>query len=405
MKYALALMLLISFTALSAWECTPYGPQDIDLVCASFDSDTPVFGAQFNNYYGICLELAGQWSFHQFWMQFFPVKSVCQLNPTTFMVAFSSGSYSDGIYNYDLDADSWTLNEWFFWPNFIVKYNPTGSFFVGERDGLFRSDNGADWSRVADLPAQQCDSFAWWGSNLVTDIGSAVYYSADAGQTWQQSTMNLLEGFRFAPNGTLFAKMDAGSDSDGLWRSDDRGATWNLEFYSTGLCSIGPLMGGTLPLGWRVPNEDGHYLALYDLQSGLEQLDHPNLESPVRQLDVFPLVNTPAFYVINSEGCFFITGFPVSVSDPVKSPQVPDPGLRVAPNPGKGIISLSSAKAFTRPLVTLYDLRGRTIKCLDVNLVADGSLSCALPKLPAAIYLLVVEDGADRYTSRICLTD
>ena len=405
MKHALVLIWLFLATALFAWEVNPYGPQDMDLSCASFEGDVPVLGAQFNNYHGICLDITGQWYFHQHWMQFFPVKAVQQLTPGVYMCAFGDGSFSDGIYNYDVDEDSWILNEWFMWPNFIVKHNPTGSFFVGERDGLFRSDDAVNWYRVNGLPVQQCDSFAWWGSNMVADIGYAVYYSSDAGQTWLQSTMPLLEGFRFASNGTLFAKMDAGSDSDGLWRSDDRGATWNLEFYTTGLAKIGPIMGGTLPLGWRIPNEAGHYMALYDLQGNLEQMVHTSLDSPVRQLDIFPLVNTPAFLVLNANGCFFITSFPVEDSDPVQTPPLADFSLSVSPNPAGSQISVTAFKAFNKPDVTLYDLRGRKLMKLAASLNLDGSLSCALPDLPTAVYLLRVRDGVNRYAARICVRD
>ncbi len=140
MKHALVLTLLLISMALGAWDINQYGPQGMDhLLCASFEGDVPVFGAQFNNYHGICLDITGQWYFHQHWMQFFPVKAVQQLTPGVYMCAFGDGSFSDGIFNYDVDEDSWILNEWFMWPNFIVKHNPTGSFFVGERDGLFSS--------------------------------------------------------------------------------------------------------------------------------------------------------------------------------------------------------------------------------------------------------------------------
>lgn len=404
MKRLMIMAILISIAMLYAWEVTSWGPNSAELVCADLQHEHLVFAGRQGVNDGIYLDDNGVWTFHPMWMPNFPIKAVFPLNDNTVMGAFSLGSYSDGIYNYNIDAGNWSLVEWFYKPNFIVRHDPTQVFYVGEEQGLFRSSNGINWYRLAALPEQRCDSFAWWGTHMVADNGNAVYFSGDSGQSWQQSTMPNLDGFRFASNGTLFATMDDGSDSDGLWRSDDHGASWNLEFYTTGLACIGPILGGTLPLGWRIPNEEGHYMALYNLQTGLEQMAHISLESPVRQLDSFPLVNTPAFYVINANGCFFITGFPVESSDPVITPQVPNSSLKVSPNPARARIAISADKAFIHPQASLYDIRGRKLGDLEVSINSDGTLNCQLPQIPGAIYLLQVKDGDRVYSSRIVVS-
>ena len=401
MKRLIIMAILISIAMLYAWEVTSWGPDSAELVCADLQHEHLVFAGRQGVNDGIYLDDNGVWTFHPMWMPNFPIKAVFPLNDNTVMGAFSLGSYSDGIYNYNIDAGNWSLVEWFYKPNFIVRHDPTQVFYVGEEQGLFRSSNGINWYRLSALPEQRCDSFAWWGTYMVADIGAAVYYSSDSGQTWQQSTMPNLDGFRFAPNGTVFARMDDGSDSDGLWRSDDHGASWNLEFYTTGLACIGPILGGTLPLGWRNPNEEGHYMALYNLQTGLEQMAHTSLESPVRQMDIFPLVNTHAVFVITSHGCLFIPGFPVESSDPVITPQVPNPSLKVSPNPARAQIAISADKAFLRPQASLYDIRGRKLSDLEVSLNSDGTLNCQLPQIPRAIYLLRVKDGDRVYSARI----
>jgi hypothetical protein len=403
MRYLLTLYVLVCVTVLVAWDIAQFGPTAGQLTCASMDGDVPVFGGQVDNSYGIYLQEGGNWEFHPIWMTAFPIRAVCPQSANIIMGAYGFGSYSDGIYNYDVTTGAWTLNDWFFWPNFII-WHPAGQkYYAGERDGLYKSISGNDWSRVTTLPMGQCDSFAAWGDYAVTDIGNSVYYSGDAGQTWHLSSMVMLDGFRYASDGTLFAKMDAGSDSDGLWSSEDHGSSWSVVFYSTGISSIGPLFDSSLPLGWRIPNEDGYYAGMYDLQTGLEHLDYVQLDSPVLDIEVFPLINTPSAYYLNSSGCYYITGFTVADDDPAQTPAVPDNTLRISPNPTSNRFLAVASKPLREPRATLYDLRGRKIASLE-SMTWDGSeLRCSLPDLKPGVYMLRVEDGNTIYHSRLCV--
>lgn len=404
MRYLLTLIAVLIAASLAAWDIGQFGPTDCQLTCASMALDIPVFGGLVENQYGIYRDEGGEWTFHPILMSNFPIHAVYPQSANIIMGAFGMGSYSDGIYNYDAGNNSWTLNDWFFWPNFIT-WDPAGQkYYAGERDGLYKSVSGNGWSRVTTLPMGQCDSFAAWGDYAVTDIGNSVYYSGDAGQTWHLSSMSNLDGFRYAVSGTLFAKLDAGSDSDGLWRSDDFGSSWNVVFYTTGLRFIGPFFGSTVPLGWRIPNEDGYYTAIYDLNTGMEHLDFAQLDSPVLGLDVFPLINTPSAYYLNSSGCYFITGFITPVSDPVQAPPVQNASLRINPNPTHGTFSAIAPKALVQPRATIYDLRGRKLVVISNVIVDNNILHCELPLLVPGIYLLKVEDQGMVYNSRVCIT-
>ncbi|MDP2401133.1 MAG: T9SS type A sorting domain-containing protein, partial [Actinomycetota bacterium] len=231
-----------------------------------------------------------------------------------------------------------------------------------------------------------------------------VYYSSDAGLSWQQANTGNLRGFRFSSGGDLlYAFMAVGSDSDGLWRSLDQGATWNPVLYTSHLSGIGPDFGGHFALGWSQANENGNFLEFLQPDLQLSPLIHPDLNSPVRQIEIFPLVNTPSFYVINSGGIFYLTGFIVSAPDEdIPSPNVRNPILY--PNPANKEIFLKFDPPSAHDLrLSLYDLKGRRIASYAGLSAEAGLLRQSLPELPSGMYLLRVYKDRQIYTRKLLI--
>lgn len=63
--------------------------------------------------------------------------------------ALGSGSYSDGIYEYNTDTKEFSLKTWLFSPKF-VKFLKSG-FYAGGLEGLIYSDDGNEWSEISDF--------------------------------------------------------------------------------------------------------------------------------------------------------------------------------------------------------------------------------------------------------------
>jgi len=353
----------------------PFGPQADALFYTDFEDGPLACGGTLNGSYGVFIEAGADWNFYQFWANGLPITGLKMLNADTLMVTMGDGSFSDGLYNFDLVTHTWSVNEWFMYPNFLI-YNPNnGTYYVGERDGLFRSANAADWTRISALGSNRCSSLACSGTNLVTNNGSMVKYSTDNGQNWQTADTGNLRGFYYGSSGILYALMDVQSDSDGLWRSMDNGATWNCVLYTSNLNCIGPEYGDYLVLGWSQMNNDGAYVALADQQYQLTSLIDDNLDSGVRQQAVFPLVNTLAFFVLNAEGCFFITNFlPVENADFVES-TVSRLKLSASPNPFSGMveIALKNAESHQPAEVEIYNLKGQRINSLSLSTSVKSS--------------------------------
>lgn len=395
MKYLYLLAILMYALSCMAFECLPYGPE-ADVVYNANFADTPESIVAQNGINSILYLREGvEWQQYPFWATNFPIAGTCLKDANTMMVAMGGyNSYSDGVYDFDLFTHQWSINEWFMSPKFILKCPVNNVFYVGERDGLFQSTNGMNWSRITQIGTGECKSLAYHGQHFVTNRGPFVYYSSDAGISWLQSATGNLQGFRFGESGdVLYAIMAVGSDSDGLWSSTDHGATWTAQLYTSGLSAIGPDFGGRLPLAWSLVNENGYYVELMLPSGELSPLDHPSLNSPVRKMEIFPLVNTPSFYVINDSGLSYVTNFlPVSVEDDV-IPAAKPWDVRIYPNPSFREINLSFSDKNSSSLnLFLYDLKGRRVASFTGLMALSGHVKQALPDLPAGIYLLRIED-------------
>ncbi len=389
MNKSLIFLFLVLTVALGAFQIFPFALEIEGIHHANLDQVPLVLGNTVGDQCYLQLDTGSGWVQYDSYMKSLPITGSCLQNANTLMLAMGAGYWSDGVYNFDLNNHSWQLNEWFYRPNFLLKYPGNNHFYVGDDTGLLHSADGISWDWIYSVGKEECNSLAWHGEHLVTNIGNNVWYSSNAGQNWQMSPMTLLREFRFTDQGVLYGLINAGSDSDGLWRSQDFGATWNVVFYTTGLCQIGPDFDGYLPLGWDQPNENSLFLELKAPDDSLIPLSHPVLHYPVWDLEVFPLVNTPSFYVLNLAGIYFLTGFsPVEANDLVVPP-VADWNATLFPNPAKSWTELCFSSGIPRGAkISLYDLKGRKIANLEPVQSNPASLSFDLPSLPGGIYLL-----------------
>jgi hypothetical protein len=153
-------------------------------------------------------------------------------------------------------------------PDFLVAVlddhqDLSGRTVPERRASGYSTDGGATWNRFAALTngtapsdllfgniavsAHDNSNLVWVPSNL-TDRGTKVYFSRDAGATWSSGQMNGLESGQFLhplyvqARKILVADPDTqglfyalGSDANGaavIWKSIDGGATWNATWAS-----------------------------------------------------------------------------------------------------------------------------------------------------------------------------
>lgn len=393
-----------------AFNCTAFCPEADIINCVNMYDFPLSLGGVANGQQCVFLYDGLNWETHVAQYGSLPVVSTCMLDENNLLAAMGMGTYSDGIYRFNLIEETWQLCDWFYFPNFVTRHPGSSTFYCGERDGLFKSANGIDWFGVSALGSGTCTSIAFRDSCIVANSDNFIYYSHNSGLTWQQSQSGSLKGFHFASDGTLYGIMNVGSDSDGLWCSYDAGVTWNAVYYTTNLSAIGPDYNGYLSLGWDTVNELGCYVALLSPTQQLIPLAHEDLSSPVKQLDVFPWIDTLSIYVLNNQGGYFLTGFlPVAVDDPL---QTPPPSLSVYPNPVSSTVRIQYADKNTSEAVcNVYNIRGQQVHSFVWNKV-NAAVSWNLRdtsgrRMPSGVYLIELRDkrGVKLGTTRLSITD
>lgn len=237
--------------------------------------------------------------------------------------AFSDGTggcESDGIYRWHDIPQAWVVSWWCMRPFFVVEHLLVrGVFYCGNNEGLFTSDDLVHWSELGDgiLPdGVRCIWFHPSDSNIF-NVGTnrGMYRTADFGMQWDPiaeipSTLPVTDiETAEVPAGrqgaVVFASVGDGSDSDGVFRSDDLGETWqrvNYIFRPTDL--LQDYTGG----GWGVfmfvgTMEEGIYrmrldgTVFGDLNTGL-----PNLT--IHRMRYDPFIDTPAIYGSTQNGLY-----------------------------------------------------------------------------------------------------
>ena len=163
-------------------------------------------------------------------------------------ILFATESFG-GVYKSTNNGDSWVLlNNGL--PSDGYQIASFGSFIYGYRSFsanlIYRSaDNGNSWSVLNnDLPAfDGVNSFGSFNNllfvNLVTAAGSMLYKSSNSGVNWTKlNNWDPLDYVNsFVQSGTYLA---ASVNGKGIYRTNDKGASWSLS--NTGLNSISSIV-------------------------------------------------------------------------------------------------------------------------------------------------------------------
>jgi hypothetical protein len=170
-------------------------------------------------------------------------------DPDTMYATLGNGSFSDGIYKSVDGGNNWSVIEWLYLSTSItIPGYPSGTLVAGTRGtGVYESnDYGSTWTQINDsldnlnvlslIHINPCDCDSGQVYFAGTE-GGIFYYDYDTGGPWQNTntaTNATVPAFSFDGDGTgvsLWAAIDGGSWSDGMYKSTDYGTTWNVSEY------------------------------------------------------------------------------------------------------------------------------------------------------------------------------
>ena len=313
MKKIVFLLLILFPTVSFATDWSSIGPANLDVL----NYYTGVGGEILCTTKGMLVQEGNDWV--EYSVGNLPVLNVIDLDQNNLLVLMGNGSWSDGIYKFNLTSRTFDVLEWEAFPNFLYEYNFT--FYVGGYYGLLVSTDGLAWQHVEYFNGLNCQAMsAYMGHRVVSEVSNIfnIHYSEDAGATWHQAPVGapMISDMVFDWQGKLYGVFPDYSYSSGLWSSPDYGITWNVEFWSTGLSAVYH-MGTYIFVGWRPPDNSSEGVAIWAVDSALLVFLNDNLpDLRINQLTQNMMINCLNVVACTKAGAYITCDIPsVSIND------------------------------------------------------------------------------------------
>jgi len=384
-KILITFVLTIAFFTLQSQTWTPLGPDSANIsridfgvvvqshiLCADNGFYIYDYGSntcEFFNYGGM------------------PVTGSGYFDNEKIMVAMGNGSWSDGLYTFDLTTHAFEVIDWFVWPNFLHYHEATQTWWLGsDWGGLWKSEDGMVWDAVSNFTAFPCISIASQGQNMVLEIISDLtngYWSDDNGISWYPSELSpLLTDIAFHYDNQLLGIFPGYSNSSGLWRSEDFGNSWQIEIYQDNMTTVCFDVYSEIIVGF-----DGEGLGIYHPGNGIDFINGglPNLN--INKIQVNPVMSAPAIFVSTDQGVYFSFDYNVGVGELETGGEE----IIVSPNPANDELFVSSETMIRE--FEILDMNGNQ---LLKEIVSEKNIRIDLNRFSNGIYFLNTESERGR---------
>ena len=299
------------------------------------------------------------------------------------LLTMGNGSYSDGIYTFDISTHEFEVIEYILWPSFL-HYNEVSldGYRVGSQwGGLWFSDDGITWNATVMFNAIPCLTMASLNQNLVVQVISDLtnsYWSDDGGENWYPT--EIVPGFSkmaFHYDGDLLGVFPGYSNSSGLWKSVDQGNSWEIEIYQDNMSSVCYDVFSEIIVGF-----DGEGLGKYSPATGIIFFQNNPPNQYINNIQVNPTMSAPAIFVCTDEGVYYSYDYYVGVEEQNQ----PHPGIIISPNPADRHLEISANDEIG--LLQVFDCRGKLIL---TKTTVPKNISLDLDGINAGIYFIVAK--------------
>ncbi len=305
-----------------------------------------------------------------------PAWSAIGLDPNNILVLFGDGSWSDGVYKFNLSTHLFYVAEFIPFPNFMLYCTINNTYYAGGLNGMWKSTDGLNWSEIVYFNLKDCVAMEYFENHLVVSADNEIYYSTDIGVTWNlaQPGSPIISDLAFDNVGILYGIFPGTSYSSGLWISNDFGESWNVEFYSDCMSSVGLDTEDNIFVGWEIPGTEGVALwdpILHELEFFTEGL--PNLN--INKITYHPYIESLNIVCCTDSGAYMLTDY-TGVGFEENELEITNNKLQNYPNPFNPTTTISfSLQNNSNVEISIYNIKGQRVKQLVSDQLASGEHS------------------------------
>jgi len=350
------------------------------------------------------------WMLHSYGL---PVWDVCadESGNGDLIVIMGDGSYSDGVYLYTFDISEFIVLHWFMEPEFLLKDETTGKYFVGGTSGLISSEDGIIWNEEPFFNGVDCHAMAIYEGNYVVSANEYdIYISNDYGESWDSALQTIwITDMSYDQDGTLFGVFPDMSWSSGLWSSDDHGNTWQVEFWEIMINCVYTYWNDYVFVGWK----DGMTcVGLASWQPGEGALNFYNsglYNYNINKITTHPYIDCDNIICCTDNGSYMLTNF----GDTSAEEEIPVQKVNFTnfPNPfnPSTVISfqVSGVSGQNDVELTIYNVKGQEVRKYSISndqysITWDGKDNKNEP-VPTGIYLAKLKSGEKVFQRKLTL--
>lgn len=242
-----------------------------------------------------------------------PAWNAVGLDPNNILVLLGDGSWSDGVYKFNLTTHQFDFAEFIPFPNFLHYCEFDSTYYAGGEYGIWKSADGLSFTLIDYFDMKDCVAFAYFENHFVVSTDDGIYRSPDSGETWVQDQPSSLFicDMSFHDNETLYGIFPGVSGSSGLWSSNNFGENWDVEFWSFLLSSVGIDADGNIFVGWV---NDG--IAQWNLVSQeLEFFNDGLANLHINKITLHPDLDCINIVACTDGGAYLLTNYPVGFEE------------------------------------------------------------------------------------------
>jgi len=339
----------------------------------------------------------------------YPAKDAQLLNNDTLLIIANEGSYSDGIYSFNLQTYEYNNIDFCFRPNFIKYYEPGGVFYVGYETGLLKSEDGLNWTAVTYFAGHNCVDMEFFNEHIVINVTMALthfHLSNDSGTNWFEGSANpgWVTDMAFNWQGELYGIFPDNSYSSGLWYSNDYGNTWDVEFYSVNMTALDFHNEDKLFVGWHSPAKDYEGIALYDIQNQTFTYMNEGLPNKnINKIVFLPLIGGQIVYCCTDSGVYYCDNYAVGIDENLTGNKI-----SIFPNPVTESTTINITlhePGSIDDAILVYNNRG--VKVDEIKLKNNSSNEFEIKwnkgNLPAGVYYLVIKTKKESWSEKFII--